>query len=107
MGLDQYIETLDKDGEWVEYSYYRKFNELQGWFEDNHNQENCGDTFLTVDIINNLIDDIKNGKMKKTEGFFYGNIEATQDKWKSLLSELYELNSMIDDGVKARYTCWY
>ena len=38
MGLDMYLLLEDNDtGEIIEYSYYRKFNALQGYFETNYN----------------------------------------------------------------------
>lgn len=108
MGLDQYIEIKDREtGEWEEYQYYRKFNELQGWFEDNHNQQNCGVTEMTVDVIDALLEDISNDKLTITEGFFYGNYKATKEDLDRLSEILLELRDLVEDNEEVRYTCWY
>lgn len=107
MGLDQYVEVKDEDGQWCEYKYYRKFYELQGWFEENHSISNLGKVILTVDIIKALIDDIEEGDMKETQEFFYGDYKAYEEQWEDLLCILYELIDMVEDGDKARYTCSY
>ena len=55
MGLDMYLLLEDNDtGEIIEYSYYRKFNALQGYFETNYNIANPGKIHLKEDIINDL-----------------------------------------------------
>lgn len=51
MGLDIYLYLEDKDtGTIIEYSYYRKFNALQGYFVREHNLDNCGRILITESI---------------------------------------------------------
>lgn len=47
MGLDQEFQLKNKQGQWEEYTHYRKFNELQGWFERNYAIETCKTYCLT------------------------------------------------------------
>lgn len=55
MGLDSYFVLKDKEtNEVIEYSYYRKFNALQGYFVVNHNIQNCGRVQITKEILNDL-----------------------------------------------------
>ncbi|WP_020008558.1 hypothetical protein [Salinicoccus albus] len=55
MGLDMYIYLEDRvTEEVIEYSYYRKFNALQGYFVKHFEIENCGKVKLTYDIINEI-----------------------------------------------------
>lgn len=55
MGLDMYLLLEDiETGEIIEYSYYRKFNALQGYFEQNYNISNPGKILLKEDIISDL-----------------------------------------------------
>ncbi|WP_017548697.1 hypothetical protein [Salinicoccus carnicancri] len=55
MGLDMYIYLEDKETkEVIEYSYYRKFNALQGYFVKQYELENCGKVQLTYKMINEI-----------------------------------------------------
>lgn len=55
MGLDSYLILKDKETkEVIEFSYYRKFNALQGYFVQNHDIQNCGRVQITEDILDNL-----------------------------------------------------
>jgi hypothetical protein len=55
MGLDMYLLLEDiETGEIIEYSYYRKFNALQGYFEQNYNISNPGKILLKENIISDL-----------------------------------------------------
>lgn len=55
MGLDMYLLLEDEEtGEIIEYSYYRKFNALQGYFEQNFNIANPGKILLKEEIISDL-----------------------------------------------------
>lgn len=55
MGLDAYFYLKDKvTEEVIEYSYYRKFNALQGYFVRNHNILNCGRVQITSEILSDL-----------------------------------------------------
>lgn len=51
MGLDMYLYLEDKETrEHIEFSYYRKFNALQGYFVREHNLDNCGRILITESI---------------------------------------------------------
>ncbi|GAB3070754.1 hypothetical protein ACFOU0_08850 [Salinicoccus sesuvii] len=55
MGLDMYLYLQEKETqETIEYSYYRKFNALQGYFVRNYEIENCGKIKLSNEAINKL-----------------------------------------------------
>lgn len=50
-----YLIIEDKETkETIEYSYYRKFNALQGYFEQHYDFENGGGVFLTPTTINKI-----------------------------------------------------
>lgn len=55
MGLDMYLYLEDKEtSEVIEYSYYRKFNALQGYFVEKFDIPNCGKVKLTEEIIEDV-----------------------------------------------------
>lgn len=55
MGLDIYLYLEDKDtGTIIEYSYYRKFNALQGYFERTYNLDNGERILLDLNQINDI-----------------------------------------------------
>ncbi|WP_031548818.1 hypothetical protein [Salinicoccus luteus] len=55
MGLDMYLYLQEREtNEVIEYSYYRKFNALQGYFVKNFSLENCGKIKLSVEMVNEL-----------------------------------------------------
>ena len=108
MGLDQYIEVkAPSETEWKEYQYYRKFNELQGWFEREYDQENCDYTDMTKEVINALLLAIDSEELIPTEGFFYGCFKATEEDFQELKELLLDMLDKCKDGYKFRYTCWY
>ncbi|MFB9860654.1 hypothetical protein ACFPFV_12250 [Salinicoccus siamensis] len=55
MGLDMYLYLEDNETkEFIEYSYYRKFNALQGYFVDNFSLENCGKVEIEIETVSRL-----------------------------------------------------
>ncbi|WP_271400313.1 hypothetical protein [Salinicoccus roseus] len=85
MGLDMYFYLQDKESkEIIEYSYYRKFNALQGYFVKHFDIENCRRVLITKGIILNLysiLNEIKYAPEKAEQllptcpGPFFGSIE--------------------------------
>ena len=88
MGLDMYLTLVDKETkEEIEYSYYRKFNALQGYFEQNDALENGG--VIQIDaaraneiyqILNKVcIEPDRASELLPTQsGFFYGPTDYDQ-----------------------------
>lgn len=57
MGLDMYLLLQNKETkETVEYSYYRNFNALQGYFERQFNLDNGGVVLLSSENIDTIYD---------------------------------------------------
>jgi hypothetical protein len=108
MGLDQYTYLVEKStGIEEELDYWRKNNQLQGWFEKNTGIENCQNIYLTTEMCDKLIEDIKAG-LPSTEGFFYGNYSMDQEQMKQLIQTFEDYKSIIDDeDTQIYYTCWY
>lgn len=87
MGLDQYA-YMEKDGEQIAITDWRKHNRLQGWMEELWNDKgrpnaetednpmgdfNCVPLPLNADDIDNLEEAIENFDLPETGGFFFGN----------------------------------
>lgn len=68
MGLDMYLYLEDKEtSEVIEYSYYRKFNALQGYFVEKFDIPNCGKVKLndkTIDDLYQILNEIRYNREK-------------------------------------------
>lgn len=135
MGLDQFIfaklKTSNKKESDIEVAYFRKFNALQNYFEENFDQENCEDTNLTYDIVVDLIDRLERVVKAKafgntdtaeelfptTNGFFYGDtsyneyyFEKIRDAlrlFRQIEEEYFDDEELNSDYESLYYTCWY
>ena len=99
MGLDMYFYVENRADDEIkepqEFSYYRKFNALQGYFEKNFALENCGRVQITKEIredLLNIINEILEDQNKAEEllpvqqGFFYGTYEYDDFYFQDLYS---------------------
>lgn len=85
MGLDMYLYVEEKETKTVkEFSYYRKFNALQGYFVREHHLENCGQILITENIrdeIYQILNEIRFNREKGPEllptfpGPFFGTYD--------------------------------
>jgi DUF1680 family protein len=121
MGLEQYAYRIrqTKNGEErKEIAYWRKHSRLHGWFEKEWRLENddefiCVDMYLTLEMLAELEDDIKNDKLPKTEGFFFGGDSYGQDKKDLEEQKKYDLEFIdkaeqhLKFGDDVVYTCWW
>jgi len=125
MGLDQYAYRIrkTKDGDdRQEIAYWRKHNRLQGWFEkewqlQNENLNgydfNCVDLPITLEMLAELEDDIKNNKLPETEGFFFGADSYNLHKEEIEAQKKYDLEFIdkarqhLKFGDDVVYTCWW
>ncbi len=132
MGLDQYAYAAAKAGAKDEYyekkydhgnedvtdpttelAYWRKHPNLHGWMEklwrDKTDQHDVNDMMfngieleLTFDDITQLEEDIKNGNLPATSGFFFGS--DSDDYYKAQdLEFVYEAKSRLFLGQKVFY----
>ena len=125
MGLDQYAYRIrqTKKGKKVteereEIAYWRKHNRLNGWFEkewrlQNDDLFNCVDLPITLEMLAELEDDIKNDKLPETTGFFFGGDSYNLDKKDYEEQKKYDLEFIdkaeqhLKFGDKVVYTCWW
>jgi hypothetical protein len=113
MGLDMYLHRVEKK----EIAYWRKHNRLHGWFEKkwhelgNEHELNVTDFYLDEEILNELEDAIKNDKLPKTEGFFFGedsyNNEEAETRKQEDLNFVKKAKEMVRNGDQVAYFAWY
>ena len=116
MGLDQYAQSRDSNGEDYEIATWRKHNALQGWMEElwtlktgkPANELNCQDLELTAEDLENLKSVVENGDLPETQGFFFG-ADSSQDETRKEKDLDFIDNALkaIDDGDKVFYSCWW
>lgn len=119
MGLDMYAyvankeQNHDSDSESQEIAYWRKHPNLHGWMEKLWRSKNdLGDLNdpmfngveleLTFDDIMQLEEDIKNGNLPSTSGFFFGDNSDAYYKEQDL-EFVYEAKSRLFLGQRVFY----
>ena len=112
MGLDQWLfankNGRDKDD--IELGYWRKVNELQGYFERNYDLENCDNKYMTEQEIVSIIYDLEfrfEEEFTPTSGFFYGNYPMDKEDRFYTLYTFQKALRLKQDGFDIWYTCWY
>ena len=132
MGLDMYAFSVpadqpinvpstdpdyefDRNPEAEEIKYWRKNNALHGWMarlaEDRLGLSdwdfNCEPLQLTEGDLKNLAADIKAGKLKPTEGFFFGSLVYSKEAKKEDLEFVETALGLIESGKDIYYWSWW
>ena len=112
MGLDQYA-FVEVD-EPLEFAYWRKHPNLQGWMENlwrKQNPEseedfNCINLYLTKENIEELESTILNNRLPETSGFFFGQDSDEYYKEKDL-EFISKAKEYLAKGYKIYYGSWW
>lgn len=111
MGLDQYLNKVTVKKQTEEVQYWRKNSQLQGWFEKNLYQQNYVPTTLNkdnVEMVDQLLKDLKSNGLPITEGFFYGHSEMEPEEVRELIKVFTAVRTdIIDNDAEYEYDCWY
>jgi hypothetical protein len=111
MGLDQYLNKVVVKKQTEEVKYWRKNNQLQGWFEKNFDQQNCVPTALNkhnIKILDKLLAELKEASLPVTSGFFYGNEKMDKKDYENLIEIFTKVHKdIIDNDAEYEYDCWY
>ncbi len=124
MGLDMYaFATKAKLKNEVDFSetnlkpeeihYWRKHPNLHGWMHelylskggDKHTDFNGDCVVLTESDLDELEDDIKDGSLPDTSGFFFG--QTNGDEVQDDLDFVSKAREAIKEGRKVYYTSWW
>ena len=116
MGLDQYAQSRNSNGENFEICDWRKHNALQGWMENlwtlktgkPADELNCQDLELTAEDLKSLREVVESGNLPETQGFFYGH-DTSQDDWRKEkdLDFIKAGLKAVDNEEKVFYSCWW
>jgi hypothetical protein len=111
MGLDQYLNKVVAKKQTEEVKYWRKNNQLQGWFEENFGQQNCVPTNLNkhnIEMLDKLLAELKEAYLPITDGFLYGDKEMDKKDYEDLIRVFTEVYIDIkDNDAEYEYDCWY
>ena len=96
-----------------EIHYWRKHPNLQGWMEELYYEKggespefNCVNVQLTWEDLEKLEQNIKEGLLPETRGFFFGNNSDEEYREETLEFVENGLNS-IKDGYDVYYSSWW
>ena len=134
MGLDQFAYCIDNNGEKEELAYWRKHPNLQGWMENlweikgrpEWNQDmspsvspsvynkhgntlsefNCIPLELTREDLDSLEEDITNGHLPRTAGFFFGD-DSDEHYKEQDLEFVRKAREALDSGLTVMYDSWW
>ena len=123
MGLDMYaFSTKAKPETEVDFSttnfdtnelhYWRKHPNLHGWMQNLYDMKggtspdfNGDCVVLDSEDLDNLEQDIKDGNLPDTSGFFFGSTQGDEDD--DDLKFVEEARKAIEDGKTVYYTSWW
>lgn len=123
MGLDMYalstkakpetdVDFSTKNFEQDELHYWRKHPNLHGWMQNLYDMKGgTSDSFngdcvvLDSEDLDNLEQDIKDGNLPDTSGFFFGNSSGDEDN--DDLEFVEKARQAINDGKTVYYTSWW
>lgn len=125
MGLDMYAqstslrveETVDfrlpDEAEIEDLCYWRKHPNLHGWMEALYREKggsqefNCVNLQLTGRDLDRLEQDIIEGNLPQTTGFFFGESNGSDAEKQDDLAFIAKVRKAIADGRTVFYTSWW
>lgn len=117
MGLDMWFLTRPKEPKTEEVFYWRKHNALHNWFTeyairhgivDNAGNFNCVEVPLTPELLDDLEHDIREGNLKPTGGFFFGDTDYDpKEEMEHDLEAIEKARKRIENGDEVFYTSWW
>lgn len=107
--------AFDRNPESEKIMYWCKNNALHGWMERLAEERlglsafdfNCEYLQLTKQDLTNLAADIKAGKLKPTEGFFFGAQVYLEEEQKEDLEFVETALGLIESGKDIYYYSWW
>ena len=92
-GLDNVAHDIYGVEVAVTCAYWRKCNQIHGWFVDNvqRGEDNCGEYYVSheklkslLDLVNEALSKRDPNLLKPREGFFFGHYEIDEYYWNDL-----------------------
>jgi hypothetical protein len=124
MGLDMYLEKRKKGSEsyddYEEVAYWRKANQVRGWFAEKVGVENCEYSVVTKEVLENLVEDCKKVLdnhnrasivMPTQSGFFFGSTDYDEWYFEDLVQTVEMVTKVIAETdwetEEVAYTEWW
>jgi hypothetical protein len=104
-----FVEGLDKN----QLFYWRKYHDLHGWMKKLYYKKggteefNCDYVMLTLEDLEDLEKDVREGNLPNTEGFFFGNNPPDSKSIENDIDFIYAAKRAIGDGLYVFYTSWW
>ena len=114
--IDFQDEIYEKEGDSsviTEIAYWRKHPNLHGWMENLYHQKggedefNCAPVELTSEDLDRLEEDIRNGGLPHTSGFFFGESQGGNDEVNYDLEFVKNARRAIAEGDRVFYDSWW
>jgi hypothetical protein len=114
MGLDQYVDIY-KEPKKEQIKYWRKHNAMHGWMEELYRKRggtgdfNCIPLRLTSEDLDDLENDIIEGNLPETSGFFFGSPshEQSQEDMLEDLKFIQDAREAILNDMVVEYYAWW
>jgi hypothetical protein len=97
-----------------EFYYWRKFNALHGWMHDLYISKggvdedfNCNTVRLTLEDLESLMMTAEKGRLKPTQGFFFGADHIEPEEIESVFDFAYKAKAEIAAGKAVFYDSWW
>jgi hypothetical protein len=94
--------------------YWRKFNALHGWMHELYISKggtdpdfNCNTVRLDLSDLEDLMQTAEKGKLKPTNGFFFGAQEIEPEDLESIFDFAYKAKAEIAAGRAVFYDSWW
>lgn len=96
-----------------EIQYWRKHPNLHGWMESLYREKggdgdfNCNPVELTSEDLDRLEEDIRNGGLPYTSGFFFGESQGDDEETNEDLAFVANARQAIAEGDRVFYDSWW
>jgi hypothetical protein len=123
MGLDMFACTTPekpssevdfKTTQWSELHYWRKHPNLHGWMEQLYCEKggsnadfNCGAVQLNLADLDLLEADIREQRLPRTGGFFFGASDGSKSEMEDDLAFVAKARQALADNLTVYYTSWW
>jgi len=104
-----FVEGLDKN----QLFYWRNHHDLHGWMSDLFYKKggigefNCDYVMLTLEDLENLEKNVREGNLPNTKGFFFGDNPPDSKSIENDIDFIYQAKRAIGDGLYVFYTSWW
>ncbi|WP_323016427.1 hypothetical protein [Castellaniella sp.] len=112
--VDTQVIISDDDENGEEIHYWRKHHDLHGWMQRLYQSKggqsesfNCDQVVLTSEDLDRLETDIKEGKLPRTEGLFFGNNPPDVESHADDFEFIRKAREAIADGKAVIYDSWW